>query len=132
MIGFGENNEEFGELPPYLIACQEISDDEEGMASNALRVQLITETGIELEIEFKDYIMHLTRNESYTVWDDYESSRGNYLVVFEKSRFIDFYDIAIMHTDDYSYPGRGTHFGIYTCDHIIDVLANSTPIVAKR
>lgn len=129
MIGFGEKNEEFGRLPPYLLSCQEVISNE--APSNSLLVKLITDSGLKLQIEINNYIMHLTRNESYTVWDNYEIRRGNYLVVFEKSRLIDFYDLVIAHTEDYSYPGRGMHFGIYTCDHIIDIIANSIPVITK-
>jgi hypothetical protein len=131
MIGFGENNEEFGRLPPCVEACQEIISDDEDLPANALLVRLTAETGIKLQIKFNDYIMHLTRNESYTVPDDYEVRKGRYLVMFEKSRLIDFYDLVIAHTEDYSWPGRGKHFGIYTCDHLIDIISNSTPIITK-
>lgn len=128
MIGFGKDNDEFGKVPPHLISCEERINIE-GYAENSLTIKLITETGITLLIEFESYIMHLTRNESYTVWDNYESRKGNYLLVFEKSRLIDFYDLVIAHTEDYSYPGRGTHYGIYACDHIIDIIADSTPTI---
>lgn len=131
MIGFGENNKEFGKMPPYLISCEEIISDDDNFSSNALLIRLITDSGIKIQIEIKSYIMHLTRNESYTVWDNYEIRKGNYLVIFEKSRLIDFYDLVISHTQDYSYPGKGTHYGIYTCDHIIDIIADSTPIVTQ-
>lgn len=131
MIGFGEDNKEFGRMAPYLISCEEIINDEDDSSSNALLIRLITDSGIKIQIEIKSYIMHLTRNESYTVWDDYEIRKGNYLVIFEKSRLIDFYDLAIAHTEDYSYPGEGIHYGIYTCDHIIDIIADSTPIITK-
>ena len=131
MIGFGENNEEFGKLPPYLISCEEIISDDGDFSPNALLIRLIADTGIKLQIEIKSYIMHLTRNESYTIWDNYEIRKGNYLVIFEKSRLIDFYDLAISHTKDYSYPGKGTHYGVYTCNHIIDIIADSTPIITR-
>jgi hypothetical protein len=29
MMGFGEDNNEFGKLPPYLTVCQEVISDEE-------------------------------------------------------------------------------------------------------
>ncbi|MCQ2481919.1 MAG: hypothetical protein MJ153_00315 [Clostridia bacterium] len=125
MIGFGELNEEFGNLPPYLISIEEVN--EEGYATNSLNIKIETDTGIIICIEFDSYIMHMTRNESYTSWDNYEVRKGNYLVDFTKSRFNDFYDDVIIHTEDYSYPGRGHHYGIYTCDHIIDVLSNEVP-----
>ncbi len=75
--------------------------------------------------------MHLTRNESYTAWNDDEIRQGNYLIVFTRSRLIDAYDDLIIHTENYSWPGRGTHYGVYTVDHIIDVLSNSTPIITR-
>ncbi len=128
MIGFGKDNDEFGKVPPYLISCEERINIE-GYAKNSLTIKLITDTGITLQIEFESYIMHLTRNESYTVWDNYEKRKGNYLLTFEKSRLIDFYDLVIAHTEDYSYPGRGTHYGVYTCDHIIDIIADNTPTI---
>ena len=130
MIGFGEKNEEFGNVPPSLIICKEIQN-KEGFADNALLIQISTWTGIELQIKFPGYIMHLTRNESYTAWNDDEIRLGNYLIIFTKSRLIDAYDDLIVHTEDYSWPGKGTHYGIYTADHIIDVLANSAPIITR-
>lgn len=107
MICFGKLNEEFGNLPPYLISIEKVM--EEGYATNSLRIKIETDTdtGIKVCIEFESYIMHLTRNESYTSWDEYEVRKGNYLVDFEKSRLTDFYEVVIIHTEDYSYPGRG-------------------------
>ena len=116
-------------FPPYLLSCEEIISDD--TMKNSLLIKLVTDTGINLQIEIDNYIMHLTRNESYTAWDNYEIRKGNYLIIFEKSRLIDFLDDVIIHTDDYSYPGMGKHFGIYTCDHIIDVIADSIPIITK-
>ena len=75
--------------------------------------------------------MHLTRNESYTAWNDDEIRQGNYLIVFTRSRLIDAYDDLIIHTENYSWLGRGTHYGVYTADHIIDVLSDSTPIITR-
>ena len=57
-------------------------------------------------IEFDSYIMHMTRNESYTSWDNYEVRKGNYLVDFEKSRFIDFYDDMGFLTSKNRFVGR--------------------------
>lgn len=130
MVGFGENNEEFGKVPPSLVACEEIKG-EDGFAENSLLIRFVTYTGISLEIRFPSYIMHLTRNESYTSWDDYEMREGSYLVIFTRSRLIDLYDDVIMHTEDYSWPGRGTHYGVYTADHIIDIIADSKPVISQ-
>ena len=128
MIGFGKDNTEFGNVAPSIISCEEMHNDE-GFAKNSLLVILETYTGIKLQIQFSDYIMHLTRNESYTAWDNDEKRDGKYLILFFKSQLIDFYDRAIIHTEDYSWPGRGTHYGIYAAEHIIDIISTSEPIV---
>lgn len=130
MIGFGKDNEEFGNMPPSLISCEEMQD-EEGFADNALIIRIVTYTGITLQIVFPSYIMHLTRNESYTAWDDNEIREGNYLIVFKRSELIDFYDRVILHTEDYSWPGKGIHYGVYTADHVIDIIADSEPVIKK-
>lgn len=130
MIGFGKNNEEFGNVPPSLISCEEMRDDE-GFADNALLIKIVTYTGITLQIFFPSYIMHLTRKESYTAWDDNEIRDGNYLIVFTRSELMDFYDRVILHTEDYSWPGKGTHYGVYTADHVIDIIADSKPVIKE-
>jgi len=130
MIGFGEDNSEFGGVPPAFLSCEEVTDNE-GFAENALRIKIVTNTGITLQISFPSYIMHLTRNESYTVWDYEEVRKGNYLVVFSKSKLIDFYDQVIAHTDDYSWPGRGTHYAVYGTDHLVDVIADAEPVITR-
>ena len=43
------------------------------------------------EIIFEDYIIYQNRNESYTCWDDYEIRKGNYLIIFDRSRLLDYY-----------------------------------------
>ena len=130
MTGFGEKYEEFGNVPPSLVICEEIQNAE-GFADNALSIQISTRTGIVLQIKFPNYIMHLTRNESYTAWNNDEIRQENYLIIFTRSRLIDAYDDLIIHSEDYLWPGRGTHYGISTADHVIDVLAESTPIITR-
>ena len=130
MIGFGKDNEEFGNVPPSLISCEEMQDDE-CFADNALLIKIVTYTGITLQIVFPSYIMHLTRKESYTAWDENEIRDGNYLIVFKRSELIDFYDRVILHTEDYSWPGKGTHYGVYTADHVIDIVADSKPVIKE-
>ena len=44
---------------------------------------------------------------------------------------MDFYDEVIIHTEDYSWPGLGTHYGVYTANHIIDVIADEEPIITR-
>ena len=130
MIGFGKDNEEFGKVAPSIQSFEEMKD-EEGFADNSLLIRLVTWTGIKLEIRFSSYIMFLTRNESYTTFDGDEVRQGTYLIVFSKSHLMDFYDKVIIRTEDYSWPGLGTHYGVYTADHIIDVIADEEPIITR-
>ena len=130
MIGFGKDNEEFGKVPPSVVLFEEMKD-EEGFANNSLLIRINTYTGLSLQIIFPSYIMYLTRNESYTAWDEEEIRQGSYLIVFSKSELIDFYDRVIIHTEDYSWPGKGTHYGVYSADHIIDVIADTEPIITQ-
>ena len=130
MIGFGKDNEAFGKVAPSIQSF-EAMQDEEGFADNSLLIRLVTWTGIKLEIRFPSYIMFLTRNESYTAFDGEEVRQGTYLIVFSKSHLMDFYDKVIIHTEDYSWPGLGTHYGVYTANHIIDVIADEEPIITR-
>ena len=58
-------------------------------------------------------------------------SGSTYKIIFEKSRMLDMLDTLIIHTDDHSWPGIGKHFGVYTCDHIIDIISVYDPIIQK-
>ena len=129
MIEFGTDNVECGKFPPYVISCNEIIGENEPL--NTLEIEVGVESGSTYKIIFENYMLHLTRNESYTVWDDYEIRKGQYFIIFEKSRMLDMLDTLIIHTDDHSWPGIGKHFGVYTCDHIIDIISVYDPIIQK-
>lgn len=84
------------------------------------------------EIAFHDYVLYQNRNESYTVWDDYEIRKGNYLIIFEKSRLLDFYeDVLFDFDDEETKRDKRKHYGIYTENHILDVISNSEPKIRK-
>lgn len=84
------------------------------------------------EIIFEDYVIYQNRNESYTVWDDYEIRKGNYLIIFEKSRLLDYYeDVLFDFDDEETKREKRKHYGIYTENHIIDVISNSEPKIRK-
>lgn len=129
MIEFGTDNAECGKFPPYVISCNEIIGENEPL--NTLEIEVGVESGSTYKIIFENYMLHLTRNESYTAWDDYEIRKGQYFIIFEKSRMLDMLDTLIIHTDDHSWPGIGKHFGVYTCDHIIDIISVYDPIIQK-
>ena len=84
------------------------------------------------EIVFDDYVIYQNRNETYTVWDDYETRRGNYLIIFEKSRLLDYYeDVLFDFDDEETKREKRKHYGIYTENHILDVISNSEPRIRK-
>ncbi len=135
MIGFGENNEELGRVSPGLVSCEEqiISDDND-LRSNSLIIRLITETGIKLKIQFDNYLMHMTRDESYTMGDEYEIRKGMWLIKFEKSRFLDLNDSDTVITTNnlFDTPGQRSHYGIYTWDYLIDVITYNAPMITQE
>ena len=81
---FGTENTECGKFPPYIISCKELIG--EGEPLNTLIIEIGVESGNEYRITFENYMLHLTRNESYTYWDEYEVRKGQYFIKFEKSR----------------------------------------------
>ena len=83
------------------------------------------------EIVFSDYSIYQCRNESYTAFDDTEIRSGKYLVTFEKSRLLDFYENVIFDFDSIDTKTKRKHYGIISANHIIDVIANEPPIIRK-
>ena len=84
------------------------------------------------EIAFPRYVLHMTRNESYTCWDDYEIRRGDYFILFDRSRLLDHVpqivgeEIVNLH-----YPHGYKHYGIYCQNHIVDIIAAEEPEIKK-
>lgn len=81
------------------------------------------------EISVDGYVLLMERNESYTTWDDYQIVRGQWLMVFERSKLLD--DLSHYTFADDSYPGKLTHYGVYCEDHLIDIVTDAMPIVRK-
>ena len=123
---------ESGEYPPDL-------SDMDKQTANAIHAVLkdtrpiIPDEGKQYEIVFADYIMYQIRNESYCSFDPDEIRHGNYLVTFEKSRLLsnlkNITDAQVLSDGTY-YPGKWTHYGIYTQNHIIDVISHNAPMVS--
>lgn len=83
------------------------------------------------EIRFKDYVIYQCRNESYTCWDDSEVRKGRYLIIFEKSNLLDYYKRVLFDWDNDDTKSKRKHYGIYTENHIIDVISNTSPTITK-
>ena len=84
------------------------------------------------EIVFENYILYQMRNESYTSWDEYEVRKGRYLIVFERSRLLDYYEDAIFDFDsEETRKTQRKHYGIYTENHILDIISNEPPKIRR-
>lgn len=85
------------------------------------------------EICFHDYIIYQIKNESFLSGDPHEIRHGKYLVTFEKSRLLSHLKeiTDVQQLDDGSfYPGKWTHYGIYTQNHVIDIISHCPPDVS--
>lgn len=84
------------------------------------------------KIVFEDYVLHQTRNESYTSWDDYEVRKGKYFIIFEKSKLLDYVSRVVeKEIIETYYPNGYKYYGIYCQNHIVDIIATREPIVEK-
>lgn len=86
------------------------------------------------EIIFTDYIVYQTRNESFCSFDREEIRKGNHLILFEKSKLLDSLKRitdARQFKDGSYYPGKWIHYGIYTQNHVIDVIAHKEPVIRE-
>ena len=83
------------------------------------------------EIAFGSYVIYQCRNESYTSYDPTEVMKGKYLVIFERSHFLDYYESVIFDKDTDNEKVCRKHYGIYGENHIIDVISNEPPTIRK-
>lgn len=111
------------------------SYDIEGIDEILARCKLIVpnqDASVEI---FENYIIYQVRNESYCSFDKDEIRHGKYLIIFEKSKLLDYLSIstdAQQLSDGTYYPDSWKHYGIYTQNHIIDVISHDEPKIYKR
>ncbi|MDN8592785.1 hypothetical protein Q0V21_29115 [Paenibacillus sp. 11B] len=82
-----------------------------------------------IQLDFEWYIGYSVRNESYTVWDDYEEFKGKIFRIYSKSRYLDFIKSSTFATEEY--PGPYKHYGISCLNHIIDIVSTTEPIIKE-
>jgi hypothetical protein len=82
-----------------------------------------------IQIHFQSYIAYSVRNESFTVWDDYEEFEGKIFRIYKKSRYLDFVSVGTFATEEF--PGPFKHYGISCLDHIVDIVTISEPFVTE-
>lgn len=103
-----------------------------GILANAQPIE-INENRL-YEVLFGDYIIYQIRNESFCSYDPEEICYGKHLVIFEKSKLLSHLSVATdaRQLDGGSfYPGEWKHYGIYTQDHIIDIISHCPPVVSR-
>lgn len=124
-----------------LICNSEVNNDRKAVNSSGNQVlngilencNLIEPTlDRKYEIVFENYIIYQVRNESYCSIDSSEICTGKYLRIFEKSKLLDYLfvstDVMQFENGEF-YPYQWRHFGIYTLNHIIDVVSHIEPNV---
>lgn len=108
-------------------------------AKQALQSILVKSRPIEInenclfEVYFHDYIIYQIRNESFWPGDPNEVRHGRYLITFEKSKLLSHLEeiTEAQQLDDGSfYPGEWMHYGIYTQNHVIDVISHCPPDIS--
>ena len=155
MLEFGTINEEvnqYSKLAPFVISINDDTDNQlsidialpaptsektnydnptiNKILANA--VQIAPNLGAVYRIKFESYIIYQCRNESYTCDDNTEIGKGKYLIVFEKSKLLDYYESVLFDFDTDSTKAQRKHYGIYTENHIIDVIANEPPTITMQ
>ena len=158
MLEFGNDHAVLGDLAPFTLSINEGEDNmlsiviapcKRGKVGEGIedeeneKVRRLLEKSAPLycdeedayEIIFDLYIMYQVRNESYSSWDDYEIRRGKFLICFERSRLLDHLkDITDCQQlqDGTYYPGAWRHYGVYTENHIIDVITCNEPVIRRK
>ena len=86
------------------------------------------------EICFHDYIIYQIRNGSFWSGDPNEIHHGRYLITFEKSVLLSHLEEitdAQLLDDGSFYPGQWKHYGIFTQNHVIDIISHCPPDVSR-
>ena len=85
------------------------------------------------KICFHDYIIYQIRNESFCSGDPHEVRYVKYLITFEKSKLLSHLEeiTDAQQLEDGSFNSdKWIHYGIYTQNHVIDVISHCSPVVS--
>ena len=80
------------------------------------------------DVSWRHYVAYNVFNESYTSWDESSEFEGNPFRLYRKSRYLDF--VRNEQNVEFLAPGH-KHWGICCEWHIIDVVSQDEPIVAR-
>lgn len=155
-LSFEELDLIFGNHAPFLSAISDGPDNELRIVISAASVgEVIGDNGVTTnealndilskcrpimpdshtlyEIFFENYIIYQTRNESWATYFPEEIRHGTFLITFEKSRLLDHLSEmtdVFKSDDDTWYPAKWIHYGIYTQNHVIDVISHCPPVIS--
>lgn len=89
-------------------------------------------TATRYKVRFKNYVAFSVRNESFTVWDDYEKFSGNLFRLYSKSRFLDYLPIAVeLFIVENTQENEVRHYGLVCLNNIIDVATCYEPLIEE-
>ena len=96
-------------------------------------MQLVSDDMQTYRIYFESYIIYQGRNESYAYNDNDHISAGKGLVLFEKSKLLDYVNdvMDIPLAKIMQQKNKLQHYGIYTLNNIIDVITLCEPVIEK-
>ena len=122
-----------------LSACGELATDSTETGNTQVDevlsacVPINADTDDRYEIVFESYVFYMVRNESYALgWHKDEIGKGDYFLLFEKSRLLDFLPHFAETEILEAYCQQGwQHYGILCQNHLIDVIAASEPKIRK-
>ena len=126
------------ELSVFIAKSKEVNpslnsiEDEKTSELLSKTMQLVPDDTQMYRVHFENYIMYQGRNESYA-YDDDCIGVGQGLIVFEKSKLLDYVNsvIDIPLAIDMQRKNKLQHYGIYTLNNIIDVITFHEPIIEK-
>ena len=81
------------------------------------------------EITFESYIMYQTRNESFAYPDENSKVLGEYFTIIKNSSYLKMVKNITFYNDIFD--NKYMHYGIFSWNHIIDIISAEEPKIAK-
>ena len=81
------------------------------------------------EITFESYIMYQTRNESFAYLDKNSKVLGEYFTIIKNSSYLKMVKSITFYNDIFD--DKYMHYGIFSWNHVIDIIASEEPKIAK-
>ena len=82
------------------------------------------------EITFESYIMYQTRNESFAYPDENSKVLGEYFTIIKNSSYLKMVKSITFYNDIFD--DKYMHYGIFSWNHVIDIIAAEEPKIAKN